>query len=159
MEKDIAAGGVELAEARTHVAKTRAALDDLEASVKKQQKELRSIEAKIAEETKLLTAFKDELDALDQAIKAKRQEIADGDLTISEVKLEIERAKKDQKAAADAVAKLGNQFEWISDECQCVVVSFSSRCSFAHFLSSRAFSEPLARRVRRTTSRASTWAT
>ncbi|ORY74060.1 P-loop containing nucleoside triphosphate hydrolase protein [Leucosporidium creatinivorum] len=118
MEKDIVAGGQELAEARTHLSKTSAALADLQASVEKKHKELRAIEAKIAEETKMLTAFKDELDALDGAIKAKRQEIADGELAIKELEHEIDRLKKDQKAAVDAVAKLEKQFEWISDECQ-----------------------------------------
>lgn len=118
MEKDIVAGGQELAEARTHLAKTTKALDNLQKSVEEQQKELRSIEGKIAEETKMLTAFKDELDALDGAIKAKRQEIADGELAIKELEHEIDRVKKDHKAAVDAVGKLEKQFEWISDECQ-----------------------------------------
>ncbi|SGZ26096.1 BQ5605_C024g09833 [Microbotryum silenes-dioicae] len=118
MEKDIAASGIELAEARTHLVKTEAALLELKKTVKQKQNELRVIEAKIAEETKMLTAFQDELDALDRAIKAKRQEIVDTDMAITELKLEIERAKKDQKNAADAVAKLESRFEWIQDECQ-----------------------------------------
>ncbi|SCZ87647.1 BZ3500_MvSof-1268-A1-R1_Chr2-2g05113 [Microbotryum saponariae] len=118
MEKDIAASGVELAEARTHLVKTEAALLELKKTVKQKQNELKVIEAKITEETKMLTAFQDELDALDRAIKAKRQEIVDTDMAVTELKLEIERAKKDQKNAADAVAKLESRFEWIQDECQ-----------------------------------------
>lgn len=66
----------------------------------------------------MLTAFKDELDALDRAIKAKRQEIADGDLHVKECEHEIERLKRENKAAIDAVKKLENQYEWISDEHQ-----------------------------------------
>lgn len=118
METDIAAGGVELADARTSTNKTRASLEELKSNVEKKQKELRSIEGKIAEETKLLTAFTDELAALDGALKAKSNEIAEGDLTIKELEHEIERLKKDLKSAADAVHRLESQYDWISDECQ-----------------------------------------
>lgn len=116
MEKDIAAGGVELADARTHVAKTRATLADLKADADKKVKELKVVEAKIAEETKMLTAFTEELNALDRAIKAKRQEIADGELKIKELEHAVERLKRENKAAADAVTKLENQYSWIEDE-------------------------------------------
>lgn len=129
MEKDIAAGGVELAEARAHIAETRAALDELKESVKSKQKELQTIEKKIAEETKMLTAFKDELDALDGAIKDKRQDIADGELQTKELEHEIDRLRKDFKSAADNVTRLEKQFEWITDECQCVLLR---ACAFGH---------------------------
>jgi structural maintenance of chromosome 2 len=135
MEKDIVAGGQELAEARTHLTKTSAALAKLQSSVDKKHKDLRSIEAKIAEETKMLTAFKDELDALDGAIKAKRLEIADGELAIKELEHEIDRLKKDQKGAVDAVAKLEKQFEWISDECQWVELVARVLPSLTFFIS------------------------
>lgn len=128
MEKDIVAGGQELAEARSHLNKTSASVEELKSAVQAKQKELKSIESKIAEETKMLTAFKDELDALDRAIKAKRQEIADGELAIKELELEIARVKKDQKTAVDAVAKLEKQHSWISDECQCVAAGLASSC-------------------------------
>lgn len=120
LETDIKAGGVELAQARTHVAALRSSTTELKSKVSSKQAELKSIEAKISEETKMLTAFKDELDALDRAIKTKRQEIADGDLHVKECELEIERLKRENKAASDAVLKLERQYEWISDEYQWV---------------------------------------
>ncbi|KAK4705538.1 structural maintenance of chromosome 2, partial [Phenoliferia sp. Uapishka_3] len=116
MEKDIAAGGVELAEARTHIATTRETLKGLQADVDAKTKELKVIEAKIAVETKMLTAFDDELNALDLAIKAKNQEIADGELRIEELKQHVEKLKRENKGAAEAVAKLENQYAWIDDE-------------------------------------------
>lgn len=66
----------------------------------------------------MLTAFKEELDALDLAIKAKRQEIADGEVKVGELEHKIEGLKKDRKACAEAVTKLEKQFEWIADERQ-----------------------------------------
>lgn len=154
MEKDIVAGGQELAEARTQLAKTTAALEELKQAVIVKQKELKSIESKIAEETKMLTAFKDELDALDRAIKAKRQEIADGELAIKELEHEIARVKKDQKAAVDAVAKLEKQYSWIEDESQCVCLS-RSRLLLADPLSLAGLS---ARKARLTASPVLPWA-
>ncbi len=118
METDIATAESELASARKHAKKTAASLAELQETVKVQTDELKSIEAKIAEETKMLTAFKDELDALDLAIKAKRQEIADGEVKVGELEHKIEGLKKDRKGCAEAVAKLERQFDWIADEHQ-----------------------------------------
>lgn len=116
MGQDIASGGVELAEARAQVAKTRSKLAELKAAVAAKTGELKVVDAKIAEETKMLTAFDDELNALDLAIKAKNQEIADGEIRIEELKHTVEKLKRDNKAAADAVTKLENQYAWIDDE-------------------------------------------
>ncbi|KAK4052017.1 Structural maintenance of chromosomes protein 2 [Microbotryomycetes sp. JL221] len=118
LEKDIASSGVELAEARTHMSKTKASLEQLKSDTQNKQKELKAIENKIAEETKMLTAFKEELDALDKAVKSKRQDVADNDVAIKDCEHEVDRLKKEQKSATEAVARLEKQFEWISDECQ-----------------------------------------
>jgi len=118
METDLATAEGEIAIARKQAKKTTASLADLHSTVEVQTAELKAIEAKIAEETKMLTAFKDELDALDLAIKAKRQEIADGEVKVGELEHKIEGLKKDRKACAEAVAKLERQFEWIADEHQ-----------------------------------------
>jgi structural maintenance of chromosome 2 len=118
METDLATAEGDMASARKHANKTAANLAELKETVKVQTDELKAVEAKIAEETKMLTAFKDELDALDVAIKAKRQEIADGEVKVGELEHKIEGLKKDRKACAEAVAKLERQFEWIADEHQ-----------------------------------------
>ncbi|KAK4050313.1 Structural maintenance of chromosomes protein 2 [Microbotryomycetes sp. JL201] len=118
LDKDIAASGVELAEARTNVTKTQDNLSQLRADLQAKHKQLKAIEGKIADETKMLTAFKDELDALDKAIKSKRQDIADADVSIKDFEHETDRLKKEQKAAVEAVSRLERQFEWITDECQ-----------------------------------------
>jgi len=108
----------DVVDARKHAKKTAAGVAELDETVKIQTAELKEIEAKIAEETKMLTAFKDELDALDLAIKAKAQEMADGEVKVGELEHKIEGLKKDRKACAEAVSKLERQFEWIADENQ-----------------------------------------
>lgn len=120
MEKDIQAADIELTEARAHAEKTQAKLAALQSTVESETAALKAIEAKIAEETKMLTAFAAELDALDLAMKAKRQEIADGEVKVGEVEHRIDGLKKDRKACKDAVAKMEKQYDWIADENQCV---------------------------------------
>lgn len=118
LETDIVALAAEQAEAQTTLAAAKTDLADFVAQAATAQETLTAIEAKIFEETRRLTAFKDELDELDRAVKAKRQETADCELKRKVLEQDIDRIKKEQKSAVDAVAKLEKQYTWISDEHQ-----------------------------------------
>lgn len=119
-EKDIEALSIEMKEAQATLAKARIDLVDFVERTAVAEGKLTVVETKILQETKRLTAFKDELDELDRAMKVKRQEIADGQGRSKELSQEIETIKKGQKGAIEAVNKLEKQYTWIADEHQCV---------------------------------------
>lgn len=122
MKKDIAAAGVDLAEARSQIDRVRQSLASGEGVMEEKQRGLQSLQRQIAEEQKKLKGFNDELDSLRDAINGRKGDIVEADLEASKVDKEVEKAKKDAKDAADKVAKREAEFEWIADECQCVAL-------------------------------------
>lgn len=116
MDKDMASGEGEIDEAKAALAKSIDSVGKLERQAKERQVKLSKVETEIAEETRQLTAYNDELEALDRAIKTKESEMSDNDLKASELENETERLRKDHKAAVDAVQKLEKQYTWIADE-------------------------------------------
>ena len=161
MEADIIASGVELAESRVALTKTQSSLAALLEELFKTQSLLSAVEAKIAQETKKLSAFKEELNALDRAMKAKRQEMADGEIAVRSLEIEVERMKKEVKGAAEAVAKMKKNHDWIVDEHQLVSPSFlvMSSIFLAQNGADRYFAELSAKLDHRTTSLACRWET
>jgi DNA repair exonuclease SbcCD ATPase subunit len=123
MQKDIAAAGVDLAEARNQVEKLRQSVQEGHGVIEQRQHELQQIQRQIDEETKKLKGFNDELDSLKEAINGRRSDIVESELEIAQIDKDVEKAKREAKEAADKVAKRESEFEWIADECQCVGLS------------------------------------
>ena len=74
------------------------------------------MEAELAEERAALSAFDEELNTLRDAIKSKRQAIADADLLVKQLKHETERLEADCNASEKGIAHLEQQFEWIQTD-------------------------------------------
>lgn len=118
MEQDIAALGVELAEARLALTKTKTSLSELQTELTTTQEALTAVEIKIAQETKKLSAFMEELKALDEVMKLKKNEMAEGEISSKGLEMEIEKLKKEQKGAVESTAKMEKTHDWISNEHQ-----------------------------------------
>ncbi|GAA5866699.1 hypothetical protein JCM3774_001962 [Rhodotorula dairenensis] len=118
MQKDIAAAGVDLAEARSQIEKLRQSLAAGRGIIEQQQNELQQVQRQIDEETKKLKGFNDELDSLKEAINGRRGDIVESELQIAQIDKDVEKARREAKEATDKVAKRESEFEWIADECQ-----------------------------------------
>lgn len=73
-------------------------------------------EAKLKQERAVLTAFDDELADLDQGIKNKKQEVADGELNLKKLDHDIVQHNKERSSADGLIENLEVQFPWIKDE-------------------------------------------
>lgn len=64
----------------------------------------------------MLSAFSQELEELDRAIKAKTQEISDSELRAQESSHDIEKLTREKKAAEAHVKNLEARHSWIVEE-------------------------------------------
>lgn len=75
---------------------------------------------KLQEERATLTRFDNELKELEETIKDKKQANSDAELQLKKLEHELQALGKDKTTAANFVANLEKQFEWITEENQCV---------------------------------------
>lgn len=64
----------------------------------------------------MLTAFKEELDSLDRAIKKKNEKMAESDVKVKELDHSIAENRKDSKLVVDAITKLEKEYVWVAEE-------------------------------------------
>ena len=67
-------------------------------------------------ERAVLTAFDDELADLEEGIKSKKQEVADGELNLKKLEHDIALQNKERSSADGLIENLEAQFPWIKDE-------------------------------------------
>ncbi|PHH73060.1 hypothetical protein CDD82_5671 [Ophiocordyceps australis] len=75
-----------------------------------------TVQAELDDERAKLHLFDDELGALEEAMRSKNARIAEEGLEIQKLGHQIERFHKEQQGAADNVARLESEHEWIHDE-------------------------------------------
>ncbi|KJZ79892.1 hypothetical protein HIM_00606 [Hirsutella minnesotensis 3608] len=89
-------------------------------SLARQQEELtethNTVQAQLEDERAKLHLFDDELRALDDAIRSKNARITEEGLEMQKLGHQIERFHKEQQGAAENVARLEGEHEWIQDE-------------------------------------------
>jgi hypothetical protein len=66
----------------------------------------------------MLGRFKQELEILDSTIKAKKKEIAEGDLELTQKSNEIEKLGKEKKTVSENLKILEKNYPWISEKKQ-----------------------------------------
>jgi hypothetical protein len=93
--------------------------------------QLSKAEAKLQSERAVLTAFDDELAALERDIKSKKQEVSDTELALQKLGHETAGLTKEETAARGLIRDLENQFTWIRDEKKYVI---PHRCNAACIL-------------------------
>lgn len=73
-------------------------------------------EKKLQEERATLSRYDDELKALEQVIKAKKQEISNADLDITKHEHDIVSLKREMTVAENQATNLEKQYDWIVEE-------------------------------------------
>ncbi|KAH8105378.1 condensin complex subunit SMC2 [Cristinia sonorae] len=116
LEKDIQVAEGNIEDARAGIAKLKKELGKLNEQCATSVTAHTQAENKLAEERATLTRFDNELKDLETAIKEKKQAIADADLEVQQLEHDIQNLGKEQTAAANFVASLEKQYEWIAEE-------------------------------------------
>ena len=86
--------------------------------MEQQQSDHKAAEAKLNKERAVLVAFDNELADLEQALKAKKQEIVDAELALKKLEHDIGLVQKEHASAEAHQENLEKQFPWIVDEHQ-----------------------------------------
>ncbi|KAK2591642.1 Structural maintenance of chromosomes protein 2 [Conoideocrella luteorostrata] len=113
---DLSAAREQLQEAELGI---KAALQDAD-GLAKQQTALtethNATQAQLDDERAKLNLFDDELRALEEATRSKNARITEEGLDMQKLGHQIERFHKEQQGAAENVAHLESEYEWIQDE-------------------------------------------
>ena len=70
----------------------------------------------LQEEKATLTRFDDELQALEETVKAKKQAITDVDIAVQQATHELGQLDKEKTANEGVLTKLENTYKWIEGE-------------------------------------------
>jgi structural maintenance of chromosome 2 len=81
---------------------------------------LKQAERRLQEERATLTRFDDELRELEGVIKEKKQAASDAELAAKRMEHEVQNLGKEKASALTFVSNLEKQYEWITEENQCV---------------------------------------
>ncbi len=98
------------------IKKVESELADMQAKLEELQAQVDKVESKLTQERATLSGYDDELAALRNALKSKKQEIADGALAIKQLTHEHEKLIGDVAGYEKLIHQLENQFEWIQSE-------------------------------------------
>ncbi|OAQ63268.1 nuclear condensin complex subunit Smc2 [Pochonia chlamydosporia 170] len=113
---DLSAAREQLQEAELGI---KAAQQDVE-SLSKQRVALKethdSVQAQLDDERAKLSLFDDELRLSEEAMRSKNARITEEGLEMQKLGHQIERFHKEQQGAAENVAHLESEYEWIQDE-------------------------------------------
>ncbi|KAH0497025.1 hypothetical protein TgHK011_004361 [Trichoderma gracile] len=113
---DLSAAREQLQEVEVNI---KAQQRDVEELVKQQAKVAEShaaVQAELDEERAKLHQFDDELRALEDATRSKNARITEEGLEMQKLGHQIEKFHKEQQSAAENVARLEAEYEWIHDE-------------------------------------------
>ncbi|KEY71484.1 hypothetical protein S7711_03551 [Stachybotrys chartarum IBT 7711] len=130
LQKNLQAAQLDVEQVGSDLATSREQLQEVEVGIKAQQQDISDIlkqqaaltkvheevQAKLEEERAKLHLFDDELRALEDAIRSKNSRITEEGLEMQKLGHQIEKFHKEQQTAAENVAHLESEYEWIQDE-------------------------------------------
>ncbi|KAF8718620.1 hypothetical protein AX14_011697 [Amanita brunnescens Koide BX004] len=131
--KELQTATLELEQIQSDIESSKANRDEAESGIKTLERGLAKLqeqaakeeaahaqaEAKLQEELATLSRFDDELKALDKFIKEKRAAASQADLDIQRLDHAIQALGKERTTAANSVANLEKQYEWILQDKAC----------------------------------------
>ncbi|KAH2187410.1 hypothetical protein KXV58_005930 [Aspergillus fumigatus] len=113
---DLSAAEEQYAEAENTL---KAQMEEIQ-SMKREQARVKDAhdiaQAQLEDERAKLTGFDEELRELEEAIKSKNSRITEEGLEMQKLVHQLEKLQKDQQAAAQTVAHMEEEHEWIADE-------------------------------------------
>lgn len=113
---DFDAAREQLEEAGTTLGAQQEELNDLQRERDQLQLKHDQAVANLSDERARLTGFDDELKALEDTVKTKNARIAEEGLEMQKLGHQIERFGKESNAAAEALARMEAEHEWLADE-------------------------------------------
>ena len=130
LQKELQGAQLDQEQVSTDLSGAREQLQEIEVAIKAQKQDIENldkeqaglqathdaVQAELDDERAKLHQFDDELRALDEATRSKNARIAEEGLELQKLGHQIERFHKEQETAADSVARLVAEHEWINDE-------------------------------------------
>lgn len=130
LQKELQGANLDLEQVGGDLSAARDQLLEVELGIKAQQQDVEdlakqqsevtethdTVQSQLDEERAKLHQFDDELRALDDAVRSKNARIAEDSLEMQKLGHQVERFHKEQQGAAENVARLEGEHEWIQDE-------------------------------------------
>ncbi|KAK1256080.1 hypothetical protein MKX07_008339 [Trichoderma sp. CBMAI-0711] len=130
LQKTLQGAQLDLEQVGGDLSAAREQLQEVEVNIKAQQRDVEelakqqakvadshaAVQAELDEERAKLHQFDDELRALEDATRSKNARITEEGLEMQKLGHQIEKFHKEQQSAADNVARLEAEYEWIHDE-------------------------------------------
>ncbi|KAM5519083.1 RecF/RecN/SMC N terminal domain-containing protein [Fusarium oxysporum f. sp. phaseoli] len=130
LQKELQGAQLDAEQAGVDLSTAREQLQEVEIAIKAQQKDIENlakqkaelqethdtVQAQLDDERAKLHQFDDELRALEDATRSKNSRIAEESLEMQKLGHLVEKFHKEQQGAAEKVARLEKEFDWIADE-------------------------------------------
>ncbi|KAJ9191818.1 hypothetical protein DTO166G4_6353 [Paecilomyces variotii] len=130
LQKELQASRLDSEQAGSDLSAAEEQLSESDAALKAQLEEVQSLnreqarikdahdvaQAQLEDERAKLTGFDDELRELEEAMRSKASRITEEGLEMQKLGHQLEKLHKDQQAAAQMVANMEKEHEWIADE-------------------------------------------
>ncbi|PNP52046.1 hypothetical protein THARTR1_07255 [Trichoderma harzianum] len=130
LQKELQGAQLDLEQVGGDLSAAREQLQEVEVAIKAQQKDIEDLvkqqakvtethntaQAELDDERAKLHQFDDELRALEDATRSKNAQITEEGLEMQKLGHQIEKFHKEQQSAAENVARLEAEYEWIHDE-------------------------------------------
>ncbi|KAK0391038.1 hypothetical protein NLU13_0540 [Sarocladium strictum] len=113
---DLAAAREQLEEVEQAIKAHESDIDDLTKKQASLTETFENVQAQLDDERAKLHQFDDELRALEEATRSKNSQLTEESLDMQKLGHEVERFHKEQQGAADSVAHLEAEHDWIADE-------------------------------------------
>ncbi|RFU78745.1 structural maintenance-chromosome 2 [Trichoderma arundinaceum] len=130
LQKELQGAQLDLEQVGGDLAAAREQLQEVEVGIKAQQQDIEelakqqakvtethdTVQAELDDERAKLHQFDDELRALEDATRSKNARITEEGLEMQKLGHQIEKFHKEQQSAAENVARLEAEYDWIQDE-------------------------------------------
>lgn len=130
LQKELQGAQLDLEQVGGDLSAAREQLQEVEVGIKAQQQDIEelakqqakltethdAVQAELDDERAKLHQFDDELRALEDATRSKNARITEEGLEMQKLGHQIEKFHKEQQSAAENVARLEAEYEWIHDE-------------------------------------------
>ncbi|KAL7963352.1 RecF/RecN/SMC [Trichoderma compactum] len=130
LQKELQGAQLDLEQVGGDLSAAREQLQEVEVGIKAQQRDIEDLvkqqakvtethntaQAELEDERAKLHQFDDELRALEDATRSKNAQITEEGLEMQKLGHQIEKFHKEQQSAAENVARLEAEYEWIHDE-------------------------------------------
>ncbi|KAH0543443.1 hypothetical protein FGG08_002208 [Glutinoglossum americanum] len=129
VQKELQGAQLESEQAAADLSATREQLEEADSTLRAQEEEVQALkqeqtqikdaldiaQARLEDEKSKLSGFDDELHALEEASRSKASQITEDGLEMQRLGHQIEKLHKEQQSAAQMVAHMEKEHEWIED--------------------------------------------